>query len=53
VNYVHQYAGYERIAQGNLHFAGEHTSVDFQGYMNGGAEEGQRAGNEVLTALGL
>ncbi|NUP46746.1 MAG: NAD(P)-binding protein [Catenulispora sp.] len=53
VNYVHQYAGYERVAQGNLHFAGEHTSTDFQGYMNGGADEGQRAGNEVLAALGM
>jgi monoamine oxidase len=53
VDYVHRYAGYERIAQGNLHFAGEHTSTDFQGYMNGGADEGQRAGKELLTALGL
>ncbi|MFL6110844.1 MAG: flavin monoamine oxidase family protein [Catenulispora sp.] len=53
VNYVHQYSGYERVAQGNLHFAGEHTSTDFQGYMNGGADEGQRAGEEVLAALGL
>ena len=52
-SYLHQYAGYEGHAQGNIHISGEHTSFDFQGYMNGGAQEGARAGNEVLAALGL
>jgi monoamine oxidase len=33
-------------------FAGEHTSQDFQGYMEGGASEGVRAANEILTSLG-
>ncbi len=43
---VGQYAafsGYERVRQGprgQIHFAGEHCSVDFQGYMEGGAAEG-------------
>jgi monoamine oxidase len=46
-------AGYEGVAQGNCHFAGEHTSINFQGFMEGGAEEGIRAANEVLTALGI
>jgi monoamine oxidase len=32
-----------------VHFAGEHCSVDFQGYMEGGAEEGQRAADEVIA----
>ncbi|GAA4858814.1 flavin monoamine oxidase family protein [Kitasatospora terrestris] len=50
--YLTTYAGYEGTAQGNLHFAGEHTSYDFQGYMNGGAVEGARAAGEVLAALG-
>jgi monoamine oxidase len=45
-------AGYERARQGNVFFAGEHTSLDFQGFMEGGASEGVRAANEVLTALG-
>ena len=40
-------------AVGPLHLAGEHTSVDFQGYMEGGAESGARAAREVLAALGL
>ena len=43
-----QAAGYEKVRQGNIHFAGEHCSYNFQGYMEGGAEEGKRAANEVL-----
>jgi monoamine oxidase len=38
--------------EGNCHFAGEHTSIDFQGYLNGGVETGERAADEVITALG-
>src|SRR3954469_23352737 len=45
------FSGYEGAQQGNIHFGGEHTSQDFQGYMEGGATEGARAANEVLTAL--
>ncbi|WP_033222618.1 flavin monoamine oxidase family protein [Kitasatospora phosalacinea] len=52
VGYLTGYAGYEGTAQGNLHFAGEHCSYDYQGYMNGGAVEGARAAEEVLTAIG-
>jgi monoamine oxidase len=44
------FSGYEKVAQGNIHFAGEHCSIDFQGYMEGGAREGIRAANEVLAA---
>jgi hypothetical protein len=39
----------ERI--GNLHFCGEHTSLDFQGYMEGAAETGSRAAGEILETL--
>jgi monoamine oxidase len=46
-------AGAEGEAVGNLRFAGEHTSADFQGFMEGGAETGTRAAREVLGALGL
>jgi monoamine oxidase len=38
--------------EGRVHFAGEHTSADWQGYMNGGVESGQRAAREVAVALG-
>jgi monoamine oxidase len=37
---------------GNLFFAGEHTSVDFNGYMEGAAESGERAAKEVLAKIG-
>ena len=49
-----KFAGVEREPEGralNCHFAGEHTSIDFQGYLNGAVETGQRAANEVITAL--
>jgi monoamine oxidase len=38
---------------GNLFFCGEHTSLDYQGYMNGASETGERAASEVLAALSL
>lgn len=48
-----QFSGYEGARQpfpsGKCHFAGEHCSTNFQGYMEGGAEEGARAANEILS----
>ena len=46
------FSGYEGKPQGNIHFAGEHCSTNFQGFMEGGASEGVRAANEILTDLG-
>ena len=47
------FSGYEKARQpypqGKIHFAGEHCSINFQGFMEGGAEEGARAANEILT----
>jgi monoamine oxidase len=48
------FSGYEGTRQPNLttgkcHFAGEHCSTNFQGFMEGGAEEGARAANEIIT----
>lgn len=37
---------------GNLFFAGEHTSAEFNGYMEGAAESGERAAKEVLAKVG-
>ena len=48
---THTLVGYEQVRQGNVHFAGEHCSVDFRGYMEGGAETGVAAGREVLADL--
>lgn len=42
-------AGHEARAQGRVHFAGEHTSVDYQGFMEGGAASGLRAADEILA----
>jgi monoamine oxidase len=42
-------AGREREQQGTCYFAGEHTSVDFQGYLNGAVESGERAASEILA----
>jgi monoamine oxidase len=43
--------GYSGRPEGNVHFAGEHTSTHSWGYLNGGVESGQRAAIEVLEAL--
>jgi monoamine oxidase len=43
------FSGYEGVRQGKCHFAGEHTSTDFQGFMEGAAEEGARAAGEILA----
>jgi monoamine oxidase len=43
------FAGSERERSGNCHFSGEHCSIDFQGLMEGGAQEGLRAANEILA----
>ncbi len=45
------FGGAEGRAEGPIHFAGEHTSLDQQGYMEGGAVTGLRAAHEVLHAL--
>ena len=47
------YSGTEGERVGNLHFCGEHTSEDFQGYMNGGAESGERVASELLDEIGV
>jgi monoamine oxidase len=46
-----KFSGIERERQGNCHFCGEHTSQDFQGYLNGGVETGERAASEILGDL--
>jgi monoamine oxidase len=45
------FGGWEGLRQGNIHFAGEHCSQDFQGYMEGGASTGVAAANEILADL--
>ncbi|MFP5271470.1 flavin monoamine oxidase family protein [Coleofasciculus sp.] len=46
-----QMYGAEGERVGNLFFAGEHTSLEYQGYMEGGCETGERAAEEILADL--
>ncbi|HEX9096937.1 MAG TPA: NAD(P)/FAD-dependent oxidoreductase [Candidatus Dormibacteraeota bacterium] len=50
------FSGYEgsrqpNVTTGKCHFAGEHCSINFQGFMEGGAEEGARAAGEIISDL--
>jgi monoamine oxidase len=47
--YCEQFCTYERVPARPFHFAGEHVSQDFQGYIQGGADEGIRAANEIVA----
>jgi monoamine oxidase len=44
-------AGAEGLPVGNLFFAGEHCSYDFQGYMNGAAQSGADTAKAVMAKL--
>ncbi len=45
-----RYAREIRRPEGGLHFAGEHTSIGFQGFLEGAVESGERAAREVTAA---
>jgi monoamine oxidase len=47
------FAGYEGARQGNVYFAGEHTSVAYQGFMEGGAETGASTARALLRDHGV
>lgn len=44
-------AGWEIKPIDNLLFAGEHCSLDFQGYMNGAAQTGRLAAEEIMKRI--
>jgi len=46
-----RFGGAEPELSGACHFAGEHTTQDFQGYLQGAVFSGDRAAGEVLDAL--
>jgi monoamine oxidase len=46
-----RFAGAEGEPSDACHFAGEHTSIDSQGYLNGAVESGERAASEILAAV--
>jgi monoamine oxidase len=45
------FSGIEGVAEGNVFFCGEHTSQDFQGFMEGGASTGVERASEILGAI--
>jgi monoamine oxidase len=48
-----KFAGSEGERVKNVHFCGEHTSLDAQGYMEGGALTGAAVADEILEDLGM
>jgi monoamine oxidase len=47
------FRGEEGTAVGNLFFAGEHCSLEAQGFMEGGCETGEHAATAILEARGV
>ena len=45
------FGGVEKEPEGNIFFAGEHCSIQFQGYMNGGAQTGRIAAEKVMEKI--
>jgi len=45
------FSGHEGARQGRILFAGEHTSTDFQGYMEGAAATGADAAKDAMAAV--
>lgn len=41
------FSGIESVQEGNIHFAGEQTSLDFQGFMEGAVTTGERVAGEI------
>lgn len=46
-----KFAGIVGEREGNIFFAGEHTSIKYPGYLNGAVESGERAAKEVINDL--
>jgi monoamine oxidase len=47
-----RYYGYVGKPEGAIHFAGEHTATENQGYLEGAVESGERCAGEVESAVG-
>ena len=48
-----RFFGFLPLPEQGVHFAGEHTSLGSQGYLDGAIESGGRAARDVLTQLAL
>jgi monoamine oxidase len=45
------YGAIARAAEGPYHFAGEHTSIQHQGFLDGAVETGERAARQLLRRI--
>jgi monoamine oxidase len=45
------FSGYEEVPQGGVFFAGDATTVELQGYMEGGAFTGLRAADQLIRLI--
>jgi monoamine oxidase len=45
------FAGYEGVQEGNVHFAGEHTEAESQGFLEGAVLSGERVAGEIATQV--
>jgi monoamine oxidase len=46
------FGGHEGVRQGGVYFCGEHTSQDYQGFMEGGADTGASVATKLARRLG-
>jgi monoamine oxidase len=45
------FSGIEGVPEGNIFFCGEHTSQDFQGFMEGGASTGVQTASDLFDVI--
>jgi monoamine oxidase len=45
------FAGYEGVQEGNVHFAGEHTEPENQGFLEGAVLSGERVAGEIAQQV--
>ena len=48
-----RFYGFVGKREGNIHFAGEHAATDFQGFLEGAVETGERAATEIARDVGV
>ena len=46
-----KFSGVEGEREGNIFFAGEHTSIENKGYLNGAVETGERTAKEIIADI--
>jgi monoamine oxidase len=51
IGHYTSFAGAEGLQEGNIHFAGEATSGEYQGYINGAVETGERVAREIRVQV--